>query len=52
MRNVYGFSVGKHTDKCPLARPKRKWENNMRSDLREISCEDGRLMELAQDRVQ
>jgi hypothetical protein len=28
------------------------WGDNIRMDLREICCEDGRCMELAQDRVQ
>jgi hypothetical protein len=43
-RNACSILVGK-----PVV---RKWDNNIKMDLREICCEDGRWMELAQDRVQ
>jgi hypothetical protein len=37
---------------CKTAAWKTRWEENITTDLREIGCEDGRWMELAQDRVQ
>jgi hypothetical protein len=36
----------------PFVRLKKGWENYLKMNLREIRCEDGRWMELAQDRVQ
>jgi len=36
MRNVYSILVGKPEGKRPLGRPRRRWEDNIRTDLREI----------------
>jgi hypothetical protein len=44
--------VRKFLGKCPLGRLRKKWEDNIKTDLREIGSEDGRWMELAQDHVQ
>jgi hypothetical protein len=38
--------------KRKLGRPRRRWEDKIRIDLQKINCDDGRWMELAQDRVQ
>jgi hypothetical protein len=35
-RKVYKVLVGKPEGKRPLGRPRRKWENEIRMDLREI----------------
>jgi hypothetical protein len=35
-RNVYRVLVGKPEGKRPLGRPRRRWENWMKMDLREI----------------
>jgi hypothetical protein len=35
-RNAYRILVGKPEGKRPLGRPKHRWENNIRMDLREI----------------
>jgi hypothetical protein len=35
-RKVYKVSVGKPEEKRPLLRPRRRWENGIRIDLREI----------------
>jgi hypothetical protein len=35
-RNAYRILVGKPEGKRPLGRPRRRWVNNMRMDLREI----------------
>jgi hypothetical protein len=49
-RGVYRVLVGKPEGRRPLGRPKRRWEDNFRMDLREVGfgCMD--WMELAQDR--
>jgi hypothetical protein len=35
-RNVYRVLMGKPEGKRPLRRPRRRWENGIRMDLREI----------------
>jgi hypothetical protein len=35
-RNVYRFLVGKPEGKRPLGRPRRRWEDGIKMDLREI----------------
>jgi hypothetical protein len=35
-RNAYRILVGKPEGKRPLGRPGRRWEDNIRMDLREI----------------
>lgn len=32
--------MGKHLGKTQLARPRRKWEGNIRMDVREVECEN------------
>ena len=41
--------VGKPDGKRPLGRPRRKWEDNIKMDLREVGG-GGDWMELVQDR--
>jgi hypothetical protein len=36
MRNAYSILVGKPEGKRPLRRPRHRWEDNIRMDLREI----------------
>jgi hypothetical protein len=40
-RGVYEVSVGRPEDKRPLGRPRSRWEDNIKLDLREIGI-DGR----------
>ena len=49
-RGVHRVLVGKPEGKMPLGRPRRRWEGNIKMDLREVGggCED--WMELARDR--
>ena len=49
-RGVHRVLVGKPEGKRPLGRPRRRWEDNIKMDLREVGggCED--WLELAQDR--
>jgi hypothetical protein len=36
MRNAHKILVGKPERKRPFGRPRRRWEDNIRMDLREI----------------
>jgi hypothetical protein len=38
MRNAYNNFVRKLEGKRPLGRSRRRWEDNIRMDLREIGC--------------
>jgi hypothetical protein len=44
--------VGKPEGKRPLGRPRRRWEDNIRMDLREIGCDGMDWIDLVQDRDQ
>ena len=48
-RGVHRVLVGKPEGKRPLGRPRRRWEDNIKMDLREVGG-GGDGMELAQDR--
>jgi hypothetical protein len=47
-RGVYRVSVGRPEGKRPLARPRRRWEDNMKMDLREIEIDGTKWIRLAQ----
>jgi hypothetical protein len=38
--------------RCPIWRPRRRWEDNIKIDLRKMLCSDWRWMEMVQDHVQ
>jgi hypothetical protein len=44
--------VGGTEGKRPLGRPRRRWEDNIKMDLREIGIDGANWIQLAQDRVQ
>jgi hypothetical protein len=48
-RNAYSILVGKPEGKRPLGRPRRRWEDNIRKDLREIKWGGMDWIDLAQD---
>jgi hypothetical protein len=50
MRSTYTSLVGNPERKRPLRRPRRRWINNIRMDLREIDLEGMDWIHLAQDR--
>jgi hypothetical protein len=50
--NGYGILVGKPEGKRPLGRPGRRWEDNIRMDLREIGRGGMDWIGLAKDRDQ
>jgi hypothetical protein len=49
-RKVYKVLVGKLEGKRPLGRPRRRWEDGIRMDLREIGLGCVDWIRLAQDR--
>jgi hypothetical protein len=51
-RGVYRVLVGRPEGKRPLGRPRLRWEDNIKLDLRERGIDGANWMWLAQDRVQ
>jgi hypothetical protein len=51
-RGFYRVLVGRPVGKRPLGRPRRRWEDNIKMDLREIGVDEVNWIQLAQDRVQ
>ena len=49
-RSSFKILTGKPKGKRPLGRPRRRWEENMRMDLEEISINAGSWFDSAQDR--
>ena len=46
-RNAFRVLVGKPEGKRPLGRPRRRWEDNIKMDLREVGCvilENGEIL--------
>jgi hypothetical protein len=50
--NAYTILMGKPEGKRPLGRPKRRWVDNIKMDLREIEVDGMDWIDLAQDRDQ
>jgi hypothetical protein len=50
-RGVYRVLVGRPEGKGPLGRPKRRWEDNIKMDLREKGIDGTNWIWLAQDIV-
>jgi hypothetical protein len=51
-RFVYRVLVGRPEGKRPLGRPRRRWEDNLKMDHREIGIDRANWIQLAQYRVQ
>jgi hypothetical protein len=51
-RNAYRILVGKPGGKRPLGRPRRRWVDNIKVDLREIGWDGVDWIDLAQDKDQ
>ena len=49
-RDMYRVLVGKPEGRRSLGRPRHRWVDNIRMDLREVGCGCVDWMELAQDR--
>jgi hypothetical protein len=52
MKNAYKILVRKPEGKRLLKRPRHRWEDNIRTDLKEIGCEGVDWLHVAQDRDQ
>jgi hypothetical protein len=48
-RGVYRVFVGIFEGKCPLGRPRRRWEDNIKTDFKEVEWSMNSI-DLAQDR--
>jgi hypothetical protein len=51
-RNAYRILVGKPGGKRPLGRPRRRWVDNIKMNLREIGWDGMDWIDLAHDRDQ
>jgi hypothetical protein len=51
-RNAYSILVGKPEGKRPLGRPRRRWVDSIKMNLREIGWDGMDWIDLAQDRDQ
>jgi hypothetical protein len=51
-RGVYRVLVGRPEFKRPLGRPRRRWEYNIKMDLREIGIDGANWIQLAHDGIQ
>jgi hypothetical protein len=51
-RRVYRVLVGRPEWKRPLGRPRRRWEDNIKLDLREIGIDWSNRFQLVLDRIQ
>ena len=49
-KGVYMVLMGEPEGKRPLGRPRRRWEDNMKTDLQEVGCGGMDWIELAEDR--
>ena len=49
-RGVYSVLLGKPKGRRPLGRPRRRWVDNIRTDLQEVGCVYMDWIGLAQDR--
>jgi len=47
---VYRVLVGNPEEERPLARPRRRWEANIKMDLYEVGCEGMDWIDPAQDK--
>ena len=50
--NAFKILTGKPTGKKPLGRPRRRWEDNIRMDLKEIGINTRTLVDSTQDRIE
>jgi hypothetical protein len=51
-RSVCRVLVGRPEGTRPLGRPGRRWEDNIKIDLREIGIDESNWIKVSQDRVQ
>jgi hypothetical protein len=51
-RGVYRVLVGRSESKRPLGRPRHRWDDSVKMDIRETGIDGANWIRLAQDRVQ
>jgi hypothetical protein len=51
-RSVYRVFFGRPKGKRPLGRPRRRWDDNIKMNLREIGIDGANWIRLAEGRVQ
>jgi hypothetical protein len=49
-RGAHGVIVGKPEGRRPLGRPRRRWEDNIKMDIREVGWGGIDLIDLAENR--
>jgi hypothetical protein len=49
-RGAYRILVGRPEGRTPLGRPRRRWEDNIKMDLKEMGWEGVDWIDMAQDR--
>ena len=49
-RSVFKMLTGKHRGKRPLGKPRRRWEDNIRMDLKQMGISTRNWVDLAQYR--
>jgi hypothetical protein len=52
IRGVYRVLVGNPQGKRPMGRPRRRWEDNIKMDFKEIEIDGENRIQLARGRVQ
>jgi hypothetical protein len=50
VRGAYNILVGRPEGRRPLGRPRRRWEDNIKTDLRETGFGDVDWIHMAQDK--
>ena len=48
-RNAYRILLGRSEGKRPLGSPRRRWKDNIKMRLREVGCDPGDWIHLAED---
>ena len=51
-RNAHRVLVGNPEGERSLGRPRPRWEDNIRMNFREVGCDPGEWIDLAEDRDQ
>ena len=51
-RNEYRVLVGKSEGKRPSGRPRHRWDDNIKVDLKEVGCDPRDWIALAEDKDQ
>ena len=49
-KNAYRVLVGKPEGRSPLGRPRRRWEDNNKIDLKEVDCDAGNRINVVRDK--